>query len=188
MYWYFTFTNVEKQKVSNFLCSSVADICSNRRDTPKALQDAYDRANCGRQEPTHECMMAMLKEVATGFENIYLFMDGLDECPKSGGERDRLLSVIHEIYGWEMGSLHILATSRRETDIEESIQRLDRCIGSFAVVGVQGAHVEQDIKKYIQHRLQDRVFLKWKPILKRDVEAKLTSQADGMYVLNFQSI
>lgn len=180
VYWYFTFTDTEKQKVSNFLCSVIADICSNCRDTPIALQEAYDQANYGQQQPTIESIMTMLKDVVVGFEHIYLIVDALDECPKSVGERGKLLDTIHEIYGWEMGSIHILATSRREVDIEESFSRLDSDIGCYASVGVQGAHVEQDIIKYIGHRLEHRDYQKWKSALKRDVEIKLASQADGM--------
>lgn len=180
VYWYFTFTDTDKQKVSNFLCSVIADICSNRRDTPIALREAYDQANYGQQQPGMKSIIAMLKDVVVGFENIYLIVDALDECPKSTGERGKLLDTIHEIYGWKMDSMHILATSRREVDIEEYFNCLDSDLGCYAGVGVQGKHVEQDIIKYIRHRLRHRDYQKWKPALKRDVEIKLASQADGM--------
>ena len=180
VYWYFTFTNTEKQKVSHFLCSLVADICSNRRDTPQALQDAYDQANFGQQKPTIKSIMAMLKEVATGFEHIYLFVDALDECPRSDAERSMLLDFLNEIRSWQMRCMHVLVTSRREVDIEESFSQVPPHLGSISSIRVQGTHLEHDIKKYIQRRLQHRLYQNWKPALKLVVEAKLASQADGM--------
>jgi hypothetical protein len=118
VYWYFAFTDTEKQKVSNFMCSLIADICSNRRDTPAALQEAYDQANYSQQQPTIKSIITMLKVMVVGFEHVYMTMDALDECPKTDGERDKLLDIIHEIHGWEMDYIHILVTSRREVDIQ----------------------------------------------------------------------
>lgn len=47
-YWYFTFTDTEKQSVANVLCSLVRDIYSNRQDTPPELKIAYEDANHGQ--------------------------------------------------------------------------------------------------------------------------------------------
>lgn len=124
--------------------------------------------------------MLMLKEVASGFEHIYVFVDALDECPKSNREREKLLNALHEICGWKMSSLHILTTSRREADIQASFNRSPMDLGYFKSIGVEGAHVEQDIRKYLQQRLQNHVFEKWGSALKEDVEFKLASQANGM--------
>ncbi len=47
-------------------------------------------------------------------------LDALDECK----ERQELLTDIDEIAGWKNRKLHMLATSRRENDIEESLEPL----------------------------------------------------------------
>jgi len=39
-------------------------------------------------------------------------------------EREELLGLINEIVDWKLGKLHILATSRREKDIEETLEPL----------------------------------------------------------------
>ncbi|RDL32416.1 uncharacterized protein BP5553_08872 [Venustampulla echinocandica] len=175
--------DVEKQKMSHCLCSLIADICSNRRDTPTDLQEAYDQANYGQQKPTQESLITMLKAVLVGFEHVYMVIDGLDECPKGEGQRDELLALIYEIYGLELSCLHILLASRREIDIEDSFSNFPARLSCVTEVSVRGAHVEQDIQKYLKHRLTHRTFEKWKPALKKNVEMKLSTQVDGMFRL-----
>jgi hypothetical protein len=94
-YRYFTFIDTEKQKVSNFLCSSIADTCSNRLDTPEALLKAYKQSNHGQQLPSTESFLKMLHAVVEGFENVCLVIDALDECSRDNGERSKLLDILH---------------------------------------------------------------------------------------------
>ena len=115
-------------------------------------------------------------------ETRIMVVDALDECPKLDGERAKLLDIIHQIYSWEMKPVHILVTSRRELDIEESLAQNLTGLGSFEMISLQGPQVEQDIQKYLRHRLQDRQFSKWDENLKRDIELRLASQANGMWV------
>jgi ankyrin repeat domain-containing protein 50 len=184
VYWYFTFRDSASQKVDQCLRSLVTNLCSKRRDTPKALQEVYEQANNGQLSPSTKSLMAMLNSVIDGFEHVYIFLDALDECPKSGKERERdeLLERLHEICSWKKDCLHVLTTSRKERDIEDSLLDLSSKHENFKIITVQGAHVEQDIKKYIRNKLDARQFKGWKAELKVEVEIKLASQADGMYV------
>lgn len=185
-YWYFTFAATEKQKVSNFLCSLIADIYSKRRDTPQALQAAYEQSKLGRQRPTMDKMMTMLKAVMDGFQDVYLIADALDECPNGNEERPKLLDVGHQIHGWQLESVHMLVTSRREADIIRSLSAIPAPLSFFDMVEVQGAPVRNDIYEFLQKRLQRDPFRKWAhhskwKVLKQDIIDNLASQADGMY-------
>jgi hypothetical protein len=185
LYWYFTFTDTEKQNLSNCILSLLGDACSNLRKTPQGLQAAYDQANFGRQQPNTNQTLELLKETLTGLDDVFICLDAMDECPKSSGERKRLLDAIHEICSWGLESLHILATSRREVDIEESFDTLSKDLATqdpreYLAVAVQGPQVKRDIEKFIQHRVQDRVFNSWTMKLRNEVEAMLASQAEGM--------
>jgi hypothetical protein len=82
--------------------------------------------------------MTMLRGVVAGFESIYLIADALGECPKSAGERDKLLDAFLEMYSWKMDSMHIFVTSKREADIDESFSCLGDSLGFYSRVGVQG--------------------------------------------------
>jgi hypothetical protein len=128
--------------------------------------------------------MDMLNSVLDGFENVYVLMDALDECPKHSAdqdrERDELLERIREICSWDNSCLHILTTSRKEKDIEESLTDLSRNITNFQVITVHGGHVEHDIRTYIQRKLAAHQFKTWQPKLKAEVQEKLATQADGM--------
>jgi hypothetical protein len=179
-YWYFTFTDTEKQKVSNFLCSLITDICCNRRDTPTVLQEEYAKLNNGQQQPGTESLMRMLKAVIDGFLGIYIFVDALDECPTTNNERRKLLSVIQEIHSWKINSVHLLATSRKEGDILQAFDHIPSDMVKTSVISVQGTLVELDIEKFLEERLKDDKLRNWKSDLKQDVQNTLSSQADGM--------
>jgi hypothetical protein len=162
----------------------VANLCSKRKDTPKALQEAYELANNGQLSPSIESLMTMLNSAIDGFEHVYIFLDALDECPKSGRkqkrERDDLLERLYEICSWKKDCLHVFTTSRRERDIEEVLIKLSSESENFRDISVQGSYVEEDIKKYIRHKFEARQFKNWKADLKEEVEEKLASQANGM--------
>ncbi|TVY45290.1 putative ankyrin repeat protein [Lachnellula subtilissima] len=182
VYWYFTFRDVKKQDVSNCIRSLIADICSNRRNTPQFLQNEYERVNVGRQKPTMKSYITMLRDVIAGFDNIYIVLDALDECPKIE-ERSRLLELLHDICDWDLSSLHVLVTSRRESDIAESFTNFTGELDNFTSIIAAGPQVEEDITKYLQQQLHSSLFRKWKKSLRRDVEIALASKADGMFRL-----
>jgi len=180
VYWYFTFTDTEKQDVSNAVCSIIADICSNRRDTPEELQNEFRRNNFGQQKPPLRDLIAMLRTVMDRFQHVYLIIDALDECPKADNQRETLLDLLRETHSWQLKYLHILATSRREVDIQESLSLFSALPYAVISVSVQGSQVEQDIMKYLEHRLEHHKFSSWKPSLKEDVKEGLAKRADGM--------
>jgi hypothetical protein len=79
-----------------------------------------------------------------------------------------------------MNPIHILATSRKEVGINKSLVDISPSHGSFLRVGIEGAHVQHDIEKFLRHRLEDGKFVKWKEDLKFNIEKRLASQADRM--------
>jgi hypothetical protein len=109
------------------------------------------------------------------FDEIFVILDALDECK----ERTELLEGIKKIAGWKKKP-HILVTSRREKDIEDS---LDSLVNDQRKVCIQSALVNNDIRAYIQKRLQsDQNLKRWrnKPEVQMEIEAKLMGKADGM--------
>jgi len=184
IYWYFTFRNPASQIVDHCLRSLVTNLCSKRADTPKALREAYEHCNNGQLSPSTKSMMAMLNAAIDGFDDVYLFLDALDECPISGKqqerERDNLMGRLHEMCSWNKEGLHILTTSRKERDIEESLGALFEDLDNFKEISVHSSLVEKDIRKYIRQSLKARQFNNWRPHLKEEVENTLATQANGM--------
>ena len=172
------------QKIDNCLRSLVSNLCGQLRDTPKFFQEEYEHANNGQLSPSTKSLMRMLDTVMDRFENVYICLDALDECPRSNAEqereRDELMARILEICSWGNDSLHFMTTSRKERDIRESLSELPLDEVNFKAISVQGAQVETDIKNYIKQKLKASKFNIWKPAMKKTVEEKLTSQANGM--------
>ena len=82
---------------------------------------------------------------------------------------------------WGAGNLHVLATSRRERDIEESLKPL--VTSEFCL---QSALVNVDIDTHISQRLQNDPKLKrWPARIREEIKDALMEGAQGMYVTIF---
>jgi hypothetical protein len=146
------------------------------------LQDAYDQCNGGQQSPTFKSLLTMLEAVVEGFDNLFLVMDALDECPKNFGQRKKLLGVIKCINLWKTDCIHLMATSRREDDIAAYFEKT-MGLEPATEICVKGKHVQKDIRKFLSLQLEDISFSDWSTDLKKEVETSLACRADGMYGL-----
>jgi hypothetical protein len=112
--------------------------------------------------------------------DIYLVLDALDECPKTGPEDQRaeLLEALNAIRHILHSNIHLLVTSRQEIDIKESITPHL----TVPALSIQDAGIMDDIKKYIKSQLISDLKLKsWSEDVKHSIECALTEGAGGMY-------
>jgi hypothetical protein len=84
--------------------------------------------------------------------NTYILLDALDEMLQRSAiaERKELLAIINGIVNEHTSNLHVLATSRNEPDIRDSLKHIASrsiCLGEYAV--------NADIAHYVHSRLQD---------------------------------
>lgn len=106
----------------------------------------------------------------------YIILDALDECK----DREELLEGVRAIAGWELKKLHILVTSRREKDIEESLESF---VNNEKRVCIQSTLVNDDIRAYVHKKLQtDQKLKRWQKnlIVQQEIETTLMDKADGM--------
>jgi hypothetical protein len=89
----------------------------------------------------------MIKE----FNQVFIILDALDECK----DREELVESIYEIIGWGLQMLHILATSRKEKEIEDGFDLTDE-----QKINIQGDLIESDIRAYIYAMFQTNKKLK----------------------------
>lgn len=137
---------------------------------PKALEALYAINQNGHQQPSRQGLVDTLKSILGLFPKTYIILDALDECT----DREELLVLIEEINRW--GAVQILATSRKEKDIEEALHPLVTC-----QICIQDAQIDNDIKLYIRHRLQnDSKLKKWPLKVQREIEESLMAGANGM--------
>ena len=149
-YYYFDFNESTKQKVASFLSSVIAQICFRCSVLPDGVRMLYQRCNDGNQTPTWKDVLAAFKGSLEGFEDVFIIVDAVDECPKDNNEREDLLRILKCIHGWANSSLHLLTTSRRETDIESALAPL-LCLPA---IPIGSAQVDADIKVYVKSELE----------------------------------
>lgn len=174
LYFFFDFNNVEKQSHEKMIRSLLTQLSSQCLKMPQALELLYSSCENGERQPTSSLLLTTLNHMMTHFETVYLVIDALDECSK----REELFSSIKEFF--QATNLHILVTSRKEKDIEDSIKSL---CNDHEKICIQSMLVSDDIRAYIRNRLQvDQNLKRWQkyPLVQLEIEDELMSKADGM--------
>ena len=84
-------------------------------------------------------LMKTLRELVQSFGDVFIILDALDECK----ERNNLMANVEDMAGWKLASLHMLVTSRKEKEIEESVSEL---LKDEHRMCIQSARNEGDIR------------------------------------------
>ena len=109
---------------------------------------------------------------------MYVVLDALDEC----AQRSELMDMLKAVAEWQFDNMHLLTTSRKERDIERS---LEEYIREEDAVCLQRDVVDKDIQRYVQQRLRvDKGLAKWNKdaSVRQEIEAALMGGARGMQV------
>lgn len=144
----------------------------------KSSSDVLDSLYSRGRQPTGEELLVTFHSMMTTYDEVFVVIDALDECE----ERPELLSDIEEVMEWKDIHLHILVTSRKEADIEDSLNPL--CDDGMSIC-IHRASVDADIRTYVHDRLlEDRRFRRWRDHTKvqQEIENTLMGKANGMYV------
>ena len=177
LYFFFDFNDEEKQQPDKMVRSLIAQLSSQSKTTPQSLLSLYSSCLNGERQPAYDSLVSTLRQMLKDYSRAYLVLDALDECK----ERQTLLSLMEVLAGRKDASLHILATSRKERDIEEELELLTDADNRICI---QTAIVNRDIHAYIQLRLQtDKTLKRWRgrPDVRREIEDGLKEKADGMF-------
>lgn len=154
--------------------SLILQLSADTATLPRPLGLLYTSCVKGQRQPTTEALLEILRELVEDHQSVFLLIDALDEC----NERDELLSTLNLIAGWRLG-MHILVTSRRESDIVETLSQ----IGPNNV-SIQSTLVNNDIRAYVQERLNNDPKLRrhWKKneLIRDEIETTLMEKAGGM--------
>jgi ankyrin repeat protein len=174
-YFYFDFNDNEKQQHEKCLRSLIEQLSVQSVQSMDALNILFARSKDGQQQPTTDALLSTLQHILRDFQQTFIILDALDECK----EREALLKLLENTMDWKVENLHILATSRRERDIEETLAPL-----ATNQICIQSALVNADIHVHICDRLQnDPKLNKWPANVQREIEKTLMDGAHGMYVI-----
>ncbi|KAF7975367.1 hypothetical protein HWV62_9693 [Athelia sp. TMB] len=113
----------------------------------------------------------ILQDIIKEFDHVYIVIDALDEC----ADRERLLKWLKNMPHWERGKLHALFSSRREPDIEDSLDD----ITGLRRLTFAGGSANPDIVKYVTKKLTE--VKRWDSRTRVLVRDALLEGADGSF-------
>ncbi|KAF2728403.1 hypothetical protein EJ04DRAFT_407814, partial [Polyplosphaeria fusca] len=108
---------------------------------------------------------------------VYILLDALDEC----AQRAELMEVLRTIAGWQLRNVHMIMTSRKERDIENSLEQI---VDPRNSICLQSDVVDKDIQQYVRERLSsDNALNKWSKdtALQHEIETALMKGSKGMF-------
>ena len=171
-YFYFDFNDLTKQQTQNMIRSLIVQLLGKLSHTPDMLKRVYAQSQNGQRQPSAEDLEDVLHYLLSAYREVFIVLDALDEC----SDRDLLLDTIEKVRGWNFSGLHLLATSRKENDIDLVIQPL-----ATHQVSIQNALVDADIQVYILDRLKnDPKLKKWPTSVQQEIQEALLKGAQGM--------
>jgi hypothetical protein len=152
---------------------------------PATLEGLFSSCQNGQREPSLDDLLEVMHSMLQEFPHSYIVLDALDECR---ADRAEAMSTLERIVGWKLNETHLLVTSRKERDIEISLENI---VDTQNTISLQSELVDRDISKYIRQRLSsDKSLSKWQkdPDLKQEIETALMKGAHGMYASHLFSL
>jgi hypothetical protein len=149
---------------------------SKHASSRKELDKLFSSCENGHLQPTEESLLATFTQMMNTAEKVQIVIDSLDECKT----RRDLLLWMETVARSRHEGLCLLATSRKEDDIESE---LVRWLDKRDCMSIQRVLVNNDIGVYIRERLQnDHCLQRWhsKPTVQDEIETELIEKADGM--------
>jgi ankyrin repeat domain-containing protein 50 len=172
-YFYFDFNDREKRSARKAVRSILFQFALQQHDRLHVLEQLYQKCGNGQQQPAEDEIRSLLRDAIAGIENKYIFLDALDECT----DREDLLTFLHELINSKQQGLRVLATSRREKDIEDRLSSI-----AYHNINIQSAVVDEDIRVYVRGRLATDInFKKWPPAVQEEITTTMMEKAGGMY-------
>jgi Cdc6-like AAA superfamily ATPase len=180
-YFYFDFNDPHKQDPELMVRSLISQLSQQSVKLPTILETLYSSCENGQRHPSLDDFLEVLHKMIQESPQSYIILDALDEC----GKRTELMGILESMAGWRLESLHILATSRKERDIESSLEDF---VDKQNTICLQSKLVDKDIHIYIRQRLSDDKSLrKWQNDrhVQQEIETALMEGAHGMYIFLF---
>jgi hypothetical protein len=170
-YFYFDYHNKDIQP-HDVLSALIEQLSSKCTSIPDGLEKLFSVYADSRRSPSPDELKSTLKSIIGSFENVYIVFDALDEC----ANQPEFLKLLEEIHSWNLVPLHLLATSRREQDIEERLSGLVSHQVFMDEVLVGG-----DIQVHVSRTLdKDTKFCRCSAEMKENIKATLMEGAHGM--------
>ncbi|KAI9866190.1 MAG: hypothetical protein M1813_001751 [Trichoglossum hirsutum] len=172
-FFYFTFNDESKQDESAMLRALLLQLSGQLSDSQTDLARLRDSYNTGT--PPATVLIAYLRHLIQKFDQVYILLDALDECPQYD-QRDQVLIAIDTMRKWLFPGLHLLVTSRDEPDIRESLNSA----GNEEVI-MKNAEINRDISDFISGQLNINPKLRRWSAHHGRIQQVLSEQAQGVF-------
>jgi hypothetical protein len=129
-YYYFDFRDTRKQNRYGLLSSLLSQLSAKSDSCSKVLFQLRSDHPSGTGKPTTSALTKCLKDMLSppGQDQIYIVVDGLDECPDTSGTPsvcEEVLELIEELVGLKLSNLHLCVASRPEFNIRRTLEPLE---------------------------------------------------------------
>ncbi|KAK5756659.1 hypothetical protein LTS12_013249 [Elasticomyces elasticus] len=176
-YWYYDFNDSAKQDPVNMIRSLLYQFLEQGVCIPQSLQSAHVSCSDGQRSASSTQLLDAMHDTLRACPASYIVLDALDECTA----RVDLLDMLQEIHSWHVPTLHVIATSRKDVDIEDRMEKLTTSRGRICL---ESDVVDADIRTYVQTRLMhEESFRRWQkvPAVRDEIEVTLAQKARGMF-------
>ncbi|KAI9809040.1 MAG: hypothetical protein M1825_002329 [Sarcosagium campestre] len=184
LYFYFTFTEPDKQSLDGMIRSLIGQIYFKYEDVRKQLDLLFSACSNGHQQPTTASLCTTFLHMLQQVGEVWIVLDALDEShARKGKQTEGILLWMRDLLDSKESNIHILMTSRQDQHIESEIRKWAR---GDDIVPVQGDGVTNDVCAYIHTRVREGDDLKrWRlrPEVQDEIEAKVMEKAAGMFRL-----
>lgn len=178
LYFYFDFSEKKKQSFKSALRSLIFQLYNKVEQSRGYLDRLRDEARSNASlQASIKSLRAAFSQMAEKSGELWIVVDALDECVDVEGQK-RLLSWIEDLRRSRV-NIHLLVTSRRECDIEISMEKMVRRPVEVRIEN----YIMDDIREYVQRRVREGDGLdRWKsrPDVQQEIETTLIQKADGM--------
>lgn len=177
-FFYFSFDDVSKQDESGMLRALLLQLSAQLpRGQGNFLEELHSKYR--PNIPTTAILATYLEKIIRCFREVFIFLDALDESPRYQC-RESVLATIELVTKWNVPGLHVLATSRDEVDIRESLTSISLEAMDTVNLSMQSHDVDKDIAEYVNCQLNDDPTLqKWKEHHSQ-IQTVLTQKGQGM--------
>ena len=174
-YFYCDYKDSKTQKPANILGSLAQQLASRDEHTlsrAKTLYAQHHPEGKPSSQATPEQLRDVILEVSNSLENVFIIVDGLDEC----SDARPVVDILKSLTGSVKTNTKLLFASRDERAIRDRLQK--------EYVEVSIAARSEDLKRYVlaevQTRMdQDRLRIRQNE-LKEHIVERLVEKADGM--------
>ncbi|KAF1999768.1 hypothetical protein P154DRAFT_523078 [Amniculicola lignicola CBS 123094] len=176
-YFFFDFKDEQKQDPEMMVRSLLCQLLQQSIKIPASLDALFSSCDSGQRQPSIDALMDALQSMIQNFLQSYIAIDALDEC----AHRVELMERFEIMVGWKLPNMHLLVTSRRERDIESSLEGF---VDPQNSICLQSEVIDKDIQRYVRQRLSDDKRLrKWEKdaSMMGQIETVLMSGAKGMF-------